>query len=95
MALALPGTTLGVFVDEVRGVILPAPRGSNGFGYDPLFLIPHLGRTTAELTMHEKSQLSHRGKALRRLLAWLTRDRSVLATHYAKVFSQSEESQAS
>ncbi|NNM85269.1 MAG: RdgB/HAM1 family non-canonical purine NTP pyrophosphatase [Phycisphaerales bacterium] len=82
MALALPGTTLAVFVDKVEGVILTAPRGNNGFGYDPLFLIPHLGRTTAELTMYEKSQLSHRGKALRRLLSWLTINRSVLATRY-------------
>ncbi len=83
MALALPGTTLAVFVDKVEGVILTAPRGENGFGYDPLFLIPHLGRTTAELTMTEKSQLSHRGKALRRLIQWLNTHRSALAARHA------------
>jgi XTP/dITP diphosphohydrolase len=42
-------------------------RGSNGFGYDPLFLITELGRTTAELAPEEKHSISHRGKALRQL----------------------------
>ncbi|HEV2293174.1 MAG TPA: RdgB/HAM1 family non-canonical purine NTP pyrophosphatase [Tepidisphaeraceae bacterium] len=53
--------------DEVEGVLLHAPRGEGGFGYDPLFLVPELGRTTAELPAHEKHAISHRGKALRRL----------------------------
>lgn len=53
--------------DTVEGRILRSPRGSNGFGYDPLFLIPELGRTTAELPPEQKNQISHRGKALRRL----------------------------
>ena len=51
--------------DTVEGSILRAPRGSNGFGYDPLFLIRELGRTTAELPPEEKHRISHRGKALR------------------------------
>lgn len=53
--------------DSVEGQILHAPRGCNGFGYDPLFLVPELGKTAAELESRRKHQISHRGKALRRL----------------------------
>lgn len=53
--------------DFVEGQILRSSRGSNGFGYDPLFYIPELNRTAAELSPSEKSQISHRGKALRKL----------------------------
>ena len=52
-----------------EGRILRAPRGVNGFGYDPLFLDPESGRTAAELSQEEKNARSHRGKALRQLLA--------------------------
>jgi len=54
-----------------RGEIAVAPRGAHGFGYDPLFLLPELGRTAAELEPAEKSRISHRGKALARLLELL------------------------
>lgn len=47
-----------------RGVILDSPRGENGFGYDPLFFLPHLGRTMAELSPSRKNSLSHRALAL-------------------------------
>jgi XTP/dITP diphosphohydrolase len=53
--------------DTIEGRILRAPRGANGFGYDPLFLVEALGQTTAELAGEQKHQISHRGKALRRL----------------------------
>jgi non-canonical purine NTP pyrophosphatase (RdgB/HAM1 family) len=53
--------------DAVEGRIVREPRGSNGFGYDPLFLIDHLGKTTAELDSQVKHQISHRGKALRQM----------------------------
>ena len=53
--------------DSVEGVLLRSPRGSNGFGYDPLFFFPQLGKTTAELEPDQKHAISHRGKALRRL----------------------------
>lgn len=53
--------------DTVEGRVIRAPRGDNGFGYDPLFLIDELGRTTAELSPEDKHRVSHRGKALRRL----------------------------
>ena len=51
-----------------RGAITGHPRGSNGFGYDPLFLLPDLGRTAAELDSGHKNRISHRGLALQRLL---------------------------
>ena len=51
-----------------RGEITDRPRGSNGFGYDPLFLIPALGQTAAELDAATKNRISHRGLALQRLL---------------------------
>lgn len=46
------------------GEIIPEERGQNGFGYDPIFLIPELGRTMAELSMEEKNRLSHRSRAI-------------------------------
>jgi len=58
----------------IEGRILDAPRGSNGFGYDPLFFVVERGRTTAELDPADKNAISHRGRAARRLLeAWPTR----------------------
>jgi XTP/dITP diphosphohydrolase len=56
-------------VAEARwhGEVLPAPRGGGGFGYDPLFFVPELGRTAAELPAAEKNRISHRGRALRTL----------------------------
>jgi XTP/dITP diphosphohydrolase len=54
-----------------RGEIAVAARGANGFGYDPLFLLPELGRTAAELEPQDKNRISHRGKALARLLELL------------------------
>lgn len=52
-----------------EGSILPAPRGSNGFGYDPVFLVPERGCSSAELPPEDKNRLSHRGKALAKLIA--------------------------
>ncbi len=71
LALALQGQVLAVFSDLVAGELLEAPRGSEGFGYDPIFFFPTLGRSFAELTREEKNQHSHRGKAFRKLLAFL------------------------
>jgi len=55
--------------DTVEGRVIHEPRGHNGFGYDPLFLIDALGKTTAQLSPDEKHAISHRGKALRHLRA--------------------------
>jgi XTP/dITP diphosphohydrolase len=60
---------------EWHGELLRGPRGSGGFGYDPLFLIPELGQTGAELPLELKNQISHRGKALAQLVVKL-RERS-------------------
>ena len=54
-----------------QGEVIATPRGTAGFGYDPHFLLPELGRTAAELLPGEKNALSHRGKALRRLVEML------------------------
>jgi len=71
--IALVGPAHGEKVVEgvVEGMIAEAPRGSGGFGYDPVFFYPPLGRTFAELSDEEKARVSHRGRALeaaRRLL---------------------------
>src|ERR1051326_3314177 len=47
-----------------------APRGQQGFGYDPLFFVPELGRSTAELPPEEKARISHRGAAFRKFVLW-------------------------
>ncbi|GAC1388940.1 MAG: RdgB/HAM1 family non-canonical purine NTP pyrophosphatase [Ktedonobacteraceae bacterium] len=47
----------------IEGIIADAPRGEHGFGYDPIFLVPELGKTTAELPPEEKHRISHRGRA--------------------------------
>lgn len=54
-----------------QGEVIDTPRGKNGFGYDPYFLLPALGLTAAELSAEDKNQRSHRGQALRSLLAQL------------------------
>lgn len=54
-----------------HGRIIAVPRGENGFGYDPYFLLPDLGKTAAELDSASKNAVSHRGLALQRLLALL------------------------
>jgi len=70
IAVARNGHTLATFHGKAEGVILHAPRGSNGFGYDPLFFFPQIQKTFAELTAEEKAQYSHRGAAFRQFLEW-------------------------
>lgn len=64
IALSGPGWETEHFRGTVEGVILEAPRGAAGFGYDPLFFCPALGKTFAEANAEEKHAVSHRGKAL-------------------------------
>ncbi|MFH1747916.1 MAG: RdgB/HAM1 family non-canonical purine NTP pyrophosphatase [Planctomycetota bacterium] len=68
MAFVRPNEILCESAGSVEGVIITAPRGDNGFGFDPLFLIPALNQTMAELPAVEKNALSHRGQALRAML---------------------------
>lgn len=67
---ARDGKTLAIFRGTAEGIILDAPRGTNGFGYDPLFYFPQIQKTFAELSAEEKAQYSHRGAAFRKLLQW-------------------------
>lgn len=64
-----------VFEGECRGRILRSPTGDGGFGYDPVFLPDGFSKSFAELSRDEKSGLSHRGKAMAQLVAWLARER--------------------
>lgn len=71
IALAEPSGYMRVVEGTIEGVIAESARGENGFGYDPIFLVPEFGKTTAEMTPKEKNRISHRGRAAeaaRRLL---------------------------
>jgi XTP/dITP diphosphohydrolase len=70
LAAAREGRTLATFRGEAEGVILDRPRGSLGFGYDPLFYVPAFGRTFAELSAEKKAGVSHRGRAFEKFLSW-------------------------
>jgi XTP/dITP diphosphohydrolase len=70
IAAAQDGRTLKVFRGEAAGIILDRPRGTNGFGYDPLFFFPQIGKSFAELSPEEKAKYSHRGAAFRLFLDW-------------------------
>jgi XTP/dITP diphosphohydrolase len=67
LCLALPDGKVRIEVGRCEGRILNGPRGSHGFGYDPVFFIPALGKTMAELTSEEKAGVSHRGEAFRKM----------------------------
>jgi XTP/dITP diphosphohydrolase len=73
IAVAQDGNTLQTFCDEARGELLTATRGRYGFGYDPLFYFPKLGKTFAEIPPEEKALYSHRGKAFGKFLEWAGR----------------------
>jgi XTP/dITP diphosphohydrolase len=71
LALCFPDGRCLTFDGELTGVILQGPRGTGGFGYDPLFLVPEYGKTLAELPLEVKNAISHRGKAFARLKEYL------------------------
>jgi XTP/dITP diphosphohydrolase len=80
LSLAVPSGAALTYEAFCEGLIVDSPRGGNGFGYDPLFLYPPLGRTFAEMSEDEKLSVSHRGRALSELgsefgkvLQWLKR----------------------
>jgi XTP/dITP diphosphohydrolase len=62
-AIALPSDGVQVTTGQLQGMIAETPAGSQGFGYDPVFFIPELGKTLAELSSEEKNHISHRAKA--------------------------------
>lgn len=71
IAVVRPDGSHFVVKEQCDGVLLSEPRGENGFGYDPIFFVPEIGKTTAEISDEEKNAISHRGKALRSMLAIL------------------------
>lgn len=73
LSLARDGAEILSAEGEVPGEILTGPRGTDGFGYDPLFYLPQLGKTMAEIDLDTKHHLSHRGTALRALLEAMDR----------------------
>lgn len=76
VAIATPQGRLYLAEGDCPGEIIPKERGTGGFGYDPIFLLPELGRTMAELSMQEKNQLSHRARAMQAI-------RPVLEVYFA------------
>jgi len=66
MAIALPHGKVKLCSGSCRGSITFAPKGTNGFGYDPVFYFPKLGKTMAELSSEIKNRISHRAKAAAR-----------------------------
>jgi len=74
LAAARDGQTLATFRGTAEGMILDAPRGTGGFGYDPLFYFPQIQKTFAELSAEEKARYSHRGAAFRQFLEWCDRE---------------------
>lgn len=73
LAYVDPDGTLLTAEGTCEGLILDGPRGTGGFGYDPLFLYPGAGKTLAEMTLAEKNAVSHRGQAVRNMAAALAR----------------------
>jgi XTP/dITP diphosphohydrolase len=71
VALAERGEARGIFSASAEGELLDAPHGDGGFGYDPIFFFPALGKTYAEISREEKNEHSHRGKAFRKAIDFL------------------------
>ena len=73
ICVVFPGENLKTLMSSgiCEGEIIPEERGSNGFGYDPIFFKPELGKTLAELTEEEKNAISHRGNAIKKLKPFL------------------------
>jgi XTP/dITP diphosphohydrolase len=72
LVAARDGEVVQVADGTVEGMILDAPRGTGGFGYDPVFYLPKLGKTMAEIDLETKLSVSHRGRALKELLQMLS-----------------------
>ena len=86
ISAARDGREVASFRGQARGRLLSEARGTGGFGYDPLFLFPALGKTFAELTPEEKAKVSHRGAAFRKFLEWWKKN-----SHQPSAISRQEE----
>ena len=71
IALTRPDAPAELFEGRCEGVVTDRPRGESGFGYDPIFYIPEMGRTMAELSFDEKNRVSHRGRASQSVISAL------------------------
>ncbi len=76
VAVGESGKMSGLFSASAEGILLDEPRGQDGFGYDPIFFFPALGKTYAEISREEKNLHSHRGKAFHKALEFLLRARA-------------------
>ena len=76
MVLVNPeGKILYSSLGRIDGIIANEPSGTNGFGYDPIFFVPSLNKTMAEMTPEEKNTLSHRAKALSQMIKWIEKNK--------------------
>ena len=80
IAVVERGRAVAIVSDRADGLILDGPRGTQGFGYDPVFYVPALNKTFAELSPQEKNHHSHRGKAFRHLLSLATQITSLASS---------------
>lgn len=78
IAIAANGEVIETFEGEVKGTILTAPRGENGFGYDPVFQPEGFDKSFAELTQEEKNRISHRARAYAKALEFVEDEMSIL-----------------
>ncbi|MCJ1662339.1 XTP/dITP diphosphatase [Staphylococcus sp. NRL 18/288] len=74
ISMSAPGEPTRTFKGTVAGEITTERQGDNGFGYDPIFFVPEKGKTMAQLTTEEKSEISHRGNAIKKLNDYLERE---------------------
>jgi XTP/dITP diphosphohydrolase len=81
VALARPGQPVHSFAAVCEGRIAFAPKGTGGFGYDPIFFLPELGCTMAELTPEQKHAVSHRGKVLKMLGDYIEAHAAIVQSH--------------
>jgi XTP/dITP diphosphohydrolase len=77
IAIATPDSRVEFFSGECQGVISTAPKGSRGFGYDPIFFVPELGKTMAELPPEVKNKISHRARAAEKARDYLMKYRQL------------------
>jgi XTP/dITP diphosphohydrolase len=78
ISVAFNGEVVGSFRGEVYGTIINAPRGANGFGYDPVFVPDGFDKTFAELDPEEKNKISHRAKAVEKVIEFIEDEMSIL-----------------
>ena len=78
IAIAANGEVIETFEGEVKGRIIDEPRGTNGFGYDPIFVPDGIDKTFAELTQEEKNRISHRANAYRKALEFVEDEMAIL-----------------